>query len=204
MRINSGRSGFNLKEYKKKLRDGYRKIRTDMPPRKKAELDRKICERFLATSAYKKCSVLMTYVSTEIEVDTFGIIAAALRDGKTVAVPRCVEGTRDMIFYVITSAEQLEPGAFGVLEPDVSRCAELDVFSGAVCIVPALAYDMKGYRLGYGKGYYDRYLSSHKGLYNVGIEYCCCTVSELVRGKFDVAADMIVTEKYVKKCFAAK
>lgn len=204
MQLNSGKSTFNLKEYKKKLRDGYKKLRTDMPTEKKAELDRKICERFLATAAYKNCSVLMSYVSTEIEVDTSGIIKAALKDGKTVAVPRCVEGTRDMIFYVINSREQLEPGAFGVLEPNVSRCAELDSFEGAVCIVPALAYDMEGYRLGYGKGYYDRYLSAHKGLYNVGIEYCCCTASKLVRGKFDVAADMIVTEKYVKNCLAKK
>ena len=72
-------------------------------------------------------------------------------------------------------------------------------FDGAVCIVPALAYDMDGFRLGYGKGYYDRFLSAHKGLYNVGVEYCCCTVPKLIRGRFDIAAQMLVTEKYTKK-----
>lgn len=53
MQLNSEKSTFNLKEYKKKLRDGYKKLRTEMLPQKKAELDRKICERFLATAAYK-------------------------------------------------------------------------------------------------------------------------------------------------------
>jgi 5-formyltetrahydrofolate cyclo-ligase len=189
---------FDLRKYKKNLRAEYKRLRTDMSPEYKSELDRKICERFLATQAYKRCKVLLSYVSTAIEVDTSGIIAAAIRDKKTVAVPRCVDGTRDMIFYVIKSVNQLEPGTFGVLEPNVSKCSELKNFNNAVCIVPALAYDMEGFRLGYGGGYYDRYLSSHPKLYNVGIEYCCCTASKLPRGKFDAAADMIVTEKYVK------
>lgn len=197
MQITDG--NFDIREYKKNLRAKFKQIRKDMTPQNKAELDDKICKKLVSTDVYKKCKRLLTYVSTEIEVDTMQLIHTALDDGKIVAVPRCIDGTRNMDFYIITSDKQLESGAFGVLEPDPDKCELLNCFDDAVCIVPALAYDMDGYRLGYGKGYYDRFLSAHSGLYNIGIEYCSCTVSNLVRGRFDVAADMLVTDKYIKK-----
>ena len=199
MQVNSEKNKFDIREYKKGLRSKYKQIRIDMSPDLKQKLDDSIFKKIISTDAYKKCNVLLTYVSTQIEVDTMQLIKYAIADGKTVAVPKCVDGTRDMIFYIITSLDQLEPGAFSVMEPVPERCNELMEFNGAVCIVPALAYDMEGYRLGYGKGYYDRFLSVHKGMYNIGIEYCSCTASKLIRGRFDVPSDMIITEKYVKK-----
>lgn len=199
MSVNSDNNRFDIRIYKKELRSKYKQIRTDMSPDLKKKLDESIFKRLISTEAYKKCKVLLTYVSTPIEVDTMQLIKHALSDGKTVAVPKCVDGTRDMIFYIISSMNHLEPGAFSVMEPIPDKCDELTYFEGAVCIVPALAYDMDGYRLGYGKGYYDRFLSSHKGMYNIGIEYCSCTASKLIRGRFDVPSDMIITEKYIKK-----
>lgn len=190
---------FDIRKYKKELRAKYKQLRKDMSEQTKAELDDKICRKLVSTDAYKRCKRLLTYVSTDIEVDTMQLIHTALADGKIVAVPRCIDGTRNMDFYIITSDKQLGSGSFGVLEPDPQKCELLTCFDDAVCIVPALAYDMYGYRLGYGKGYYDRFLAAHSGLYNIGIEYCSCTVSNLVSGKFDIAADLIVTEKYIKK-----
>lgn len=192
-------SNFDIREYKKELRARFKQLRRDMSEQTKSELDGKICRKLVSTDAYRRCKRLLTYVSTDIEVDTIQIIHTALADGKTVAVPRCIDGTRNMDFYIITSDEQLEVRTFGVLEPDPEKCELLTCFDDAVCIVPALAYDMEGYRLGYGGGYYDRFLSAHSGLYNIGIEYCSCTVSNLVRGRFDVAADLLVTDKYIKK-----
>lgn len=191
--------GFDIREYKKELRSRFKQVRRDMSEQTKSNLDDLICKKLISTDAYKRCKRLLTYVSTDIEVDTMQLIHTAFGDGKIVAVPRCIDGTRNMDFYIITSEKQLESGAFGVLEPNTEKCELLTCFDDAICIVPALAYDMEGYRLGYGKGYYDRFLSSHKELYNVGIEYCSCTVSNLVRGRFDVAADMLVTDKYIKK-----
>lgn len=199
MSVNPQKARFDIREYKKTLRAKYKQLRMEMSEEYKNSLDECIFNKLISTDAYKNCNILLTYVSTSIEVDTFRLIRHALSDGKTVAVPRCVNGTRDMIFYIINDVSQLEPGAFSVLEPVPERCEELKEFKGAVCIVPALAYDMEGYRLGYGKGYYDRFLSSHPGMYNIGIEYCSCTASKLLRGHFDVASDMLVTEKYIKK-----
>lgn len=191
---------FDIREHKNKLRNKYKQIRREMPEAVKKSRNDMILSRLLSLSAYKNCKTLLTYVSTDIEVDTVGLIKQALDDGKLVAVPRCVKGTRDMVFYIIKSFDDLEIGSFSVMEPIPKKCGKLKKFDGALCIIPALAYDRYGYRLGYGKGYYDRFLSAHKGLIKVGIEYCCCMETELMHGRFDIPADILVTEKYVKNC----
>lgn len=191
---------FDIREHKNALRNKYKQLRREMSEAEKSSRDERIMSRLLYLPSYKRCDTLLTYVSTDIEVDTIKLIKRALKDGKRVAVPRCVKGTRDMIFYVINSFGDLEKGSFSVMEPMPKRCGKLKKFDGALCIVPALAYDRYGYRLGYGKGYYDRFLSAHKNLLKVGIVYNSCMTTELVHGRFDVSADMIVTEKYVKNC----
>lgn len=192
--------GFDIREHKTELRNKYKQLRRDMPDDVKRQRDEKIFSRLIRLDAYRSAKTVLTYVSTDIEVDTIKFIKHALNDGKTVAVPRCVPNTRDMVFYIIRSLHDLEPGSFSVLEPIPKKCMKLKDFNGAFCIVPALVYDRYGYRLGYGKGYYDRFLSAHKKLFRVGIGYCCCTVTELVHGRFDVAVNTLVTEKYVKNC----
>lgn len=192
--------GFDIREHKTELRNKYKQIRREMPANVKMQRDEKIFSRLIELDAYKSSQTVLTYVSTEIEVDTIKFIKHALNDGKNVAVPRCVPNTRDMVFYIIKSLRDLESGSFSVLEPIPKQCKKLTGFDEAFCIVPALVYDRYGYRLGYGKGYYDRFLSAHKNMFCVGIGYCCCTVTELVHGRFDVAVDTLITEKYVKNC----
>lgn len=191
---------FDIRKHKTELRERYKLIRREMPVNLKKLRDEKIFSKLIGLDAYKAANTVLTYVSTDIEVDTIKFIRHALNDGKTVAVPRCVPNTRDMVFYVINSLRDLERGSFSVLEPILKKCRKLTDFKGAFCIVPALVYDRYGYRLGYGKGYYDRFLSAHPNMFLVGIGYCCCTVTELIHGRFDVAVDTLVTEKYVKKC----
>lgn len=193
-------TGFDIREHKTELRNNYKRIRREMPGNLKKLRDEKIFSKLIGLDSYKAAKTVLTYVSTDIEVDTIRFIKHALGDGKTVAAPRCVPNTRDMVFYIINSLRDLEHGSFSVLEPIPKKCMKLTDFKGAFCIVPALVYDRYGYRLGYGKGYYDRFLSAHSNMFLVGIGYCCCTVTELIHGRFDVAVDTIVTEKYIKKC----
>lgn len=188
----------DIRVYKTELRSKYKALRRAMPPQVKAERDRRIASRLTELSLYKECKVLLTYVSTEIEVDTHEIIRRALADGKRVAVPKCIDGTRDMEFFFISSLSELKTQAFGVLEPVPERCERLTDTSGAVCLVPGLVFDLRGYRLGYGKGYYDRYLSAHPDMKRIGLCYCSCTVGRLVTGRFDVRSNKLVTDKYVK------
>lgn len=188
----------DIRPVKARLREHYKALRRAMTPADKAARDRRIARRVGALWQYRQSRMLLTYVSTAIEVDTRGIIRRALDDGKIVGVPRCVDGTRNMEFYRIRSLEELEPRTFGVLEPDPARCEKLTNFQNSLCLVPALCYDEGGYRLGYGKGYYDRFLSRYPGVM-VGIAYRSCVRRRLPRGRFDRPVELLVTEQYVRR-----
>ena len=183
----------DLRAYKKELREDSKAYRRSMAPQDKAERDARIRRRLRRLYQYPRARTILCYVSKSIEVDTSGIIQDALAAGKRVAVPRCIEGTRLMEFYLIRSMDDMEKGSFGVMEPIVSRCKKLTDFRRSICIVPALGYDLEGYRLGYGGGYYDRFLSSYRGL-KVGAIYSACVHSRLPRGKFDVPVAVLLTE----------
>jgi 5-formyltetrahydrofolate cyclo-ligase len=85
-----------------------------------------------------------------------------------------------------------------VLEPDPDTAKRLPEDPGGMCIVPALCYDEYGYRLGYGKGYYDRFLSGYSGI-TVGICYAACVRGSLVYGRYDRPVELLVTERYIKR-----
>lgn len=183
----------DIRPVKNRLRAECKQKRKAMSASQKADIDARIAEHFLASRQYRENDMLFCYVSTEIEVDTREILRRAIADGKTVAVPRCVDGTREMEFYILRDLSELEPGAFGVLEPNPSRCRKMTDFSKGLCVLPALAFDKAGYRLGYGKGYYDRFLAKFSGE-TLGLAYNCCVYDRLPHGKFDRAAQWVLTE----------
>ncbi len=187
----------DIRPVKDALRRKHRAWREKLSPEEKSRLDTAIAKQVRRLWQYQRCVTVLTYVSTPIEVDTRRIIWQALEDRKRVAVPRCVPGTRQMEFYYIHSEEDLSPGAFGVLEPDPERCEPLRDMSAGLCLVPAFSYDWQGFRLGYGKGYYDRFLSAFEGD-RVGLCYSACVQRSLPHGRFDRPVELLVTEKYFR------
>lgn len=185
----------NIKEYKNTLRKRFKERRGLMTQARRAMADHRIAVRLRSLVSYRRARTVLVYVSMPIEVDTRQIIKKALSDGKRVAVPRCVPGTREMEFFLINSLDVLSPGTFGVLEPTPDPACLLTDFSHSICIVPALACDRCGYRLGYGGGYYDRFLRDYPGE-KVLILYKCCLVPHLWHGRYDVPVDRIVTEYF--------
>ena len=188
----------DIRPIKAGLREHYKALRRAMTPEQKAALDKAIARRVAALWQYKKQDLLLTYVSTPIEVDTTAIIRRALKDGKRVAVPRCVPNTRQMEFYLIESLDELEPGTFGVLEPRPDPARLLTDPRKGLCLVPALCYDWKGFRLGYGKGYYDRFLAEFDGPI-VGICYSSCIRRSLPHGRYDRPVELLVTDRYFRR-----
>ncbi len=182
---------------KNKLRTQFTNIRKRMSPQTKGLLDNGIFQRVIDLKQYRKNNTLLTYISKDLEVDTHQLIEQAWADGKVVAVPRCISGT-EMKFYVIHSFDELLESAFGVLEPIPEQSEELTDFTKSVCIVPGLSFDVKGYRLGYGKGYYDRFLADYVGE-TVGICYCDCVRFRLPINRYDKPVDMLVTENYIRR-----
>lgn len=186
----------DIRPVKNRLRNMAKEYRLSLPKSEKAVIDRKIENKFLNMWQYREAELIWIYVSTEIEVDTRYIIETALKDGKRVAVPKCINGTRDMDFYLIKSFSCLESGAFGVLEPKEELCERLEDYSSGVCIVPALMFDDSGYRLGFGKGYYDRFLAKFSGQ-TLGLCYNACLKDKLPHGKYDRRVEKIVTQSKI-------
>ena len=185
---------------KQRLREEHLAAREALSEQERSVLDDRITQKLLETSEYAETTTVLTYVSVSSEVSTRMFIECALRDGKTVAVPRCLPG-HCLEFVAITSLDQLIAAPFGLLEPpkELPALAEKQM-DASICIVPALLVDTKGYRLGYGAGFYDRFLSTYSGK-----KICLAYQQNLSRTMlphttFDVAVDEVITESDVLTC----
>ena len=190
----------SVKTKKQRMREECLAARKALTVHERSELDRCITQKLLTTSEYEKASTVLTYVSVSSEVSTRQFITHALSDGKTVAVPRCLPQHR-LEFVAVTSLEQLLPAPFNLLEPpkELPALTE-DTIEASICIVPALLIDIKGYRLGYGAGFYDRFLSTYPGK-----KICLAYHSNLSKvllphTEFDVPVDMVITESNILTC----
>ena len=185
---------------KQRLREERLAARETLSEQERCVLDNCITQKLLATSEYAEATTVLTYVSVSSEVSTRMFIECALRDGKTAAAPRCLPGHR-LEFVAITSLEQLVPAPFNLLEPpkDLSALTEVQM-SNAICIVPALLVDTKGYLLGYGAGFYDRFLSTYSGKKICLVYQHNLSKTELPHTEFDVPVDMVITESGVLVC----
>lgn len=192
----------NLKEYKNELREVAKEYRLSLSPEEKGEMDRAVLGNVLRLRQYKKYGTLFIYVSTPIEVGTREIIASALAAGKKVAVPRCIPGKYEMTFHYIESLDDLHPGAFSVDEPD-EKLPVAEFNEDSLMILPALVVDRAGYRIGYGKGYYDRYMSGFSGP-TAGLCYSENFVGKIHHGRYDYPVDVIVTQSGICSATAKK
>ncbi len=150
-----------------------------------------ICRNIAAMDVYRKADWIYGYMPIQGEADVTPLLAQALEEGKRVALPRVAGST--MEFYQVASLEEVEEGAFHVLEP-LKECPLVD--APGFVLVPGAAFDQKGGRIGYGKGYYDRYFSSHsQKLYKLGIGYTIQIIDTIPTTSLDVPLDGVLTEK---------
>lgn len=185
---------------KQRLREERLAAREALSEQERSVLDDRITQKLLATSEYAEATTVLTYVSVLSEVSTRMFVECALRDGKTVAVPRCLPGHR-LEFVAITSLDQLVPAPFNLLEPakDLSALTEGQM-NDTICIVPALLVDTKGHRLGYGAGFYDRFLSTYSGKKICLAYQQNLSKTMLPHTAFDVPVDTVITESDVLTC----
>ncbi len=193
----------NIKLFKIKLRKKWRTYRENLDAEKKQSMDEKILRKILILNAYKFSDFVFTYVSKDIEVDTYEFIKQCWRENKKVAVPKCKPETKAMDFYIINSFDNLEKSTFGLLEPIPSKCEKVTDFSKGICIVPGFCFDNEGFRLGYGHGFYDRFLQNFQGTV-IGICYSDSIVRKLPHGRFDKPVDILLTDRYIKEINSKK
>ncbi len=176
---------------KSEFRELVRAIRKKISNEELRQISNKIAENLLNSDDYLQCTTVLCYKSKEREIATDVIIAKAFKDGKRVALPKC-EG-KNLAFYEIKKNSKLIIGDFGIQEPDVKTCNKIIYFDKTLCILPCLCADIYGHRLGYGGGYYDRFLEHYTG------KKAVLCPSFLVFNKipfedFDIAADLIISE----------
>lgn len=162
----------------------------------KSERDRKISDNLLSFELYKKAETVLFFAALDDEINIDACIKTAIESGKRVALPVCTDKNGNMKFFYINSLSDIKTGFFGVREPDVDFCDEIKDFSSSICIVPAIAYDKKGFRLGYGKGYYDRFLKNYTS-HSIGLCYNELIKDELPIGEYDIPVDYIICENGV-------
>lgn len=172
-------------------------------PEEREAVDAAIAQRVAESPLFREAAAVFTYVSVGEEVDTRALIRAALSCGKLVAVPRCVSGTRLMEWHRIASLDDLRPATFGIPEPTPSAESLIDpsVSSPALALVPGLAFDCAGFRIGYGGGYYDRFLAQFPGttLGLVREAFLLPSLAALdVLDSFDQPVSWLATEKGVR------
>ncbi|WP_088102463.1 5-formyltetrahydrofolate cyclo-ligase [Halalkalibacter urbisdiaboli] len=151
-----------------------------------------IAEQLFKQDYWKEAHVIGITLSRKKEVSTEAIIKNAWNSNKRVAVPRVNVETHEMDFYFITSYDEVEETFFQLREPKVEECPFVSPDQIDTLIVPGLAFDLKGSRLGFGGGYYDRYLPSFKGT-TVALAFDCQIVPSIPTEKHDIPIEHLIT-----------
>ena len=144
---------------KRELRKQYREIRNQVSDTVRRCESTKVCECLLESCWYQDTDAVFCYLSYGSELNTDYFIQKALADGKVVAVPVIKED--EMVFCRISSETEYCLNVYGIFEPTKEELVEPETFPSVLMILPGLCYDRYGGRIGYGGGYYDRYIAKH-------------------------------------------
>lgn len=153
-----------------------------------------ICDKFLALSEYKDADTVFAYIDCKNEVQTRNVIEQCWKDQKKVAVPK-VFG-KIMKFYQITSYDDLEDGYFGIREPKHNELQEI-VCEDGLMILPGVAFDVSRHRVGYGGGFYDRYLEEHPKMKKIAFAFEYQMFENVPFETFDILPEKIITENRI-------
>ena len=195
LRFLTGTDGKTIEEQKASLR-------AYMKERRGNNENRDLKERLLIENFYQAIFLgkevpgarlsVFVYLAFSSEAPTDGLIEKLLADGHSVYCPRIVDGEMQAVRY----GEDFSLSDYGIREPIGESCLQdLDV-----AVLPLLAVDKHGNRLGYGKGYYDRYLKAHKKTKRIAYAFDFQLVQKVPHTDFDEAADVVVTDKQILYC----
>lgn len=178
---------------KEEARKEAKAIRQQMDITLRRQKDREIQKRLYSLPLWKESDWIFSFISYGTEVDTIEMIQQVLKEGsKHIAVPK-VTAKGEMHFFEITSLEQLCPGYKGILEPEN---AEKVSAKEGIMLMPGLAFDYDKNRVGYGGGYYDRYLEKHDNekMHTIALCYQEQVFSKIDAKQFDYKPKWILTD----------
>lgn len=188
----------NKKEWREKISS----MKAKLSEEAREEESREIHKRLFAQSVWTESTHIAMYHSVDKEVDTLEIIRKGWVDGKQIYLPKCDSQKKKLTFYRIESFQQLEVVYYGIPEPKPTECQELNMEDLDAIIVPGLVFDLQGYRIGYGGGYYDRFLGSlsrKKSTFSLAFPFQVVE-EELPKEAYDIPVDFLVTSEQCIAC----
>lgn len=193
------KKGFSSKQ---ELRNRYLNYRNNLSTKERREKSTQIWERLKGEEAFKRAQILLVYMDYRSEVMTTGLVEELLISGeKRIFAPK-VEGM-DILFYEVSGMEDFETGYQGIREPLKHRerlfTNALSQEAECMILVPGAVFDRQKGRMGYGKGFYDRYLAAFPGLYSAALAFECQVAKKVPVEAHDIKMDMIITDTEVIK-----
>ena len=159
-----------------------------------------IARRFIKTSFFQRAKTILCYYPKGKEVNTELIIQYAFRSGKTIVLPATQSSTRTLRLYRIKNLQtDLVIGQYGIKEPNPETCKEMALRDIDLILIPAIALDQEGNRIGYGLGYYDRLLASYTGP-TVAVVYDFQVLLRVPQELHDIPLHYIITESRFVQC----
>lgn len=181
---------------KNQLRSRMSALRTGLPRKARQDYSEAMCNHILQLSCYKQARTIIGYCPIKKEVDPKLVIQTAFKDEKTIGFPRVNKQNGLLSLHSWSIGDSLSKSDMGVKEPDISapllELSEIDLI-----LVPALAIDARGYRIGYGKGYYDRLLALIPDATTIAIVYDFQLVIEVPVTDGDIPLSMVVTDRRI-------
>ncbi|HOK10245.1 MAG TPA: 5-formyltetrahydrofolate cyclo-ligase [Candidatus Hydrogenedens sp.] len=160
-----------------------------------------IIRSLISLPLFRSCRKVFTYLSdNKGEVETWGLVQECFRCGKEVWVPRIVG--KDLVWHLIeeNKLQELNVNTWGIPEPLSQWMPIEEQASDALCIVPGIAFDRRGYRIGHGKGFFDRFLKNNKRCINIGLCYQFQIVPLCPHWNWDARMDWVITEEHIFQC----
>jgi 5-formyltetrahydrofolate cyclo-ligase len=186
---------------KKKIREEILKQRDSLSPDAIGAAKEQMMSQLLQLKEFIGAKQLFTYLSFRSEIPTAGIIQYCWQQGKSVTIPVCVGDTKEMVLSYYDKDSILTSVKYGLREPTLEtlRFGDRDLLDAA--LIPGSAFDRRGYRVGYGAGYYDKFFShTKKTIVKIALAYSFQVIHEVPKSSYDVPMDFIVTEKEIIEC----
>ncbi len=184
-----------MAERKRLLRKIFTGARSRLPVDRTRALSELISQRLVALSFFSEARDIVLYAATAGEVLTDRIFREALAQGKRIFFPRADRQRKKLYLAQVSDLTQLKPGSYGVMEPDQGPFIEAGDLGNALVCVPGVAFAKDGMRLGFGKGYYDRFLAElNDGVVSVGLAFAFQLLDRLPHDPSDQYVNFVVTE----------
>ena len=180
---------------KKELRKEARALRESFSHEQIEDMSARACKILSSVKEFAKADTILIYYPIKNEISPLPIISIAKELGKRIAFPLCDKESRTLGFKEIDDISLLMPSDFGLYEPSPDS-SDAIITQNTLCVVPALLFSREGHRLGYGMGYYDRFLEGFIGK-SIGLTYSYLLRDAIPHNAHDVPLDMIITESEV-------